>query len=205
MAFIRIILFAFVFVPFVDGTAFALSSPAQLQESEAESADLDAALSRMKDKHPKLYLRMLETREANPERYERFKERALREYRRIQKLQRLVPANVSLQEEMWQNRARLSQIMRNMRKAEAGPGRVILESQMEKTLTEQFDLKVKMKRNRLDRAEALLQKRIQDLDAERDRKEEFVSRWKDRLMARIAPGSDVARSRNAAPKRKRKQ
>ncbi len=201
---INLVLFLLVVLVVVfEAPAFALSSPVEMQKIKAEAAELEAALLRIKDVNPKRYLRMLELREKNPERYARMQKKAVKEYHRIQKLQRLIPANVSLQEEVWKNRTRLSEIMRNLRKAKEGPERVILVSQMEELLKNQFDLRVRMKLNRLNRAEKVLQKRIQALDAERSSKDEFVSRWKGRLLAKVGSSTDSVQSKNAVPKRRR--
>ncbi len=180
----------------------ALTSPVELERSQAEVDEMEAALLRIKADNPKRYLRILELRQKSPEHYNRLAQQALREYKKLQRLRRLVPANVSLQEEMWKNRTRLSEIMRNMRGTKEGPGRVIMISQMEKVLQSQFDLRIRMKRNRLNRAEDLLKDKLRRLQAEEGQQQEFVGRWKSRLLAKV---SDTSRSRTAAPKRKTKR
>lgn len=182
--------------------AYALGSPVDLEASEAKNEELAAALDRMKEKNPKRYLRMLEARSKNPSQYEKMESQALSEFRRIRKLQRLVPENVSLQEDIWKNRTRLTELMRNLRTAKEGAGRVILESQVEKVLEEQFDLRLRMKRNRLVRAEKVVAKRMDALNSRQARKKEVVMRWRDRLLARLEPVGDEMMSKNAAPKRR---
>lgn len=182
------------------GLAFADVAPGIAAAPIAVSSSRESALEKLKESNPKRYLRMLELKDADPKRYEALKAKVLQEHDRLEEIRKLVPANVGLQEEMWKNRTRLEEIMRSLRSAEEGPGKVILISQMGKLLGQQFDLRMQMKQNRLARAQQILDQRLESLKQEQGQKSAFVIRWRDKLAAQ-SESTDTVKARSAGPKR----
>lgn len=153
-----------------------------MKSFQVSEEEIQQAISKVQEKSPKRYEKLLKLKNENPEAYKRKTKRLAHRMKRMQMLKEKNPKLYQAKKDFGKMRRKVKKLARQYRQAKTDKEKAAVEKQIDKALGEQFDKKLNMRKMRLEGMESRLGKMKKKLNDFKQSKSEWTSEAKKKIL-----------------------